>query len=48
MTLEATSVRDTYVATDTSVYEENIDLTHDDTVNDWSFITQVSRTDAFY
>ena len=48
MTLEATSVRDTYVATDTSVYQENINLTHDDTVNDWSFIPQVSRTDAFY
>ena len=48
MTLESTSVRDTYVATDSSVYDQNIDLTHDDAVTDWNFIQNVSNTDAFY
>ena len=48
ITLQSTSVRDTYVTTDSSVYDQNIDLTHDDVVADWSFIQKVSKTDAFY
>ena len=40
-------MRDTYVATDTSVYDENVDLTYDDTVSDWSFIKQVAATVAY-